>query len=423
MRIAIFIKSTTFHKGYGGLETQNKVLAEGLIARGHEVLVFSPQGNFQEKEAVSNGVKYIFIPAVYRMGIFFQGFERFISRVIAKLGKNASGIVSNKGKEDWIEKSYLTCKSYHSEKPFDIVICQSSVGVGIIRKKDELKIKVISISHGTILGEFKTRLKSIDSYKPFLSPKFTLKFFRDTIYVLVNFFTRQREFILHSDKVVAVSNVVKKSLVEETYVPESNVVVIFNGLDPAPFKRPSNKNIVTPVRVIYVGRLVKSKGIFVLLEAIKVIENISVIFVGDGEDAQDLIKRTSELGLDNKVSFKGNVAHELVVEELLASDIFVLPSLRIEGFPMVLVEAMFAGLPIIASAIGGNVDAISDNENGYLVNPADVEDLSKKLNLLVEDSTLRNTMGVKSRLRADKYFSLDTMIDKYEKLIKEVINS
>lgn len=65
MKIAVFIKSTTLHKNHGGLETQNKVLCEGLVKKGHSVTVFSPKKDFDRSETEENGVRYVFVDASY----------------------------------------------------------------------------------------------------------------------------------------------------------------------------------------------------------------------------------------------------------------------------------------------------------------------------------------------------------------------
>ena len=99
MHIAVFTKKTTFHKGYGGLETQNKLLVEELVRRGNSVIVFSPKAEIETDGTVDSGVTYVFIPAVYRMGIFFQNIEDDVARFFEKFLPfiNVSGLFSKKG--------------------------------------------------------------------------------------------------------------------------------------------------------------------------------------------------------------------------------------------------------------------------------------------------------------------------------------
>lgn len=434
MRIAVFIKRTTFHKQHGGLETQNKALCEGLAKKGHNVVVFSPKEDVTTNKIVENGVEYIFIDAVYRMGIFFERFEEKLALILKKLLPfiNTKGVFSRKGKEDWIEKSFNLFQNHHNENNFDVVLNQSAVGLSIIKRKQELNIPVISVSHGTIVGEYLSRIKGV-SIKSLLSPRVLLSLVRDTAYVLVNFFGRQRQFIHGSDKIVAVSSVVKKNLINETFVQEDKVEVIHNGISPEKFKEKFENmtNIAREVsggevpKIVFVGRILREKGIFKLLNAARLLKNdgvnFNINFLGDGEDFEELKSTLLRLQLGDVVKLFGNVTPDVVISTLIDSDIFVLPTLRVEGFPMTLVEAMFAGLPTLASDIGGNLDAVDDEKTGYLVEPGSVSDLSARLKDLLLDENLRKQLGRNAKIKAQNEFTLDVMIRKYEKVISEVL--
>src|SRR4030065_994231 len=132
MRIAVMAKKTTFHKGFGGLETQNKALCEGLSAKGHIVTIFSPVYELDKNEIIENNVRYVFVKCVYRMGPVF-------------------GFFGTIQKSNWINRSVEEFTKIHEKEKFDIVLAQSSTGLGIIKNKKKLNIKVISIAHGTII--------------------------------------------------------------------------------------------------------------------------------------------------------------------------------------------------------------------------------------------------------------------------------
>jgi len=396
MRIAVFIKSTTFHKGYGGLETQNQALCEGFAKRGHEVVVFTPKRELDFEEKELNGVYYVFISCSFRS---LYGF-------------------SHLDKNNWFNKSASYFANSHNEKPFDIVIGQSSAALGIIGNKDRFGVKIISISHGTAIGEYKTVFSSIDSLKDMIH------LILDTAYVLMNFFTRQRKFVLHSNKIVAVSYAVKDALIEETFIPREKIEVIHNGRDYKFFDELKvEKNNDGVIRLIYVGKIIKSKGVFNLIDIVKNMsaKNIKVSFLGDGEDMDLFERKAASEGLEDVFCFCGKLPHKDVVSSLLMSDIFILPSLRVEGFPMTVIEAMFAGLPVVASDIGGIREAVDDGITGFLVCPGDISLFREKLEILIDDEKLRSEMGWNAKSKALKNFSVDAMLDKYEKVINEVL--
>jgi glycosyltransferase involved in cell wall biosynthesis len=401
VRVAVFIKSTTFHENHGGLETQNKALCEGLVGRGHSIVVFSPQRELYIKEKTENGVLYKFVGCKFKMGVIL-------------------GFFGHLDKNNWVNRSYAVFKEAYDEDKFDLVLGQSSAAIGVIRRKRELGVPVVSIAHGTILSEYRTFLGEIRSFGQLV------KLFRNTGYVLKNFFGRQREFVHGSNKVIAVSNYVKRALLDETFVQEDKVVVVHNALDEKNFEQVAHigkASCASTVNIIYVGRIMRSKGLFDLVEVLTdpKFSNSRLYLVGDGVSKKALEAKIANLGIVDRVVFCGWLGSDEVVDKLLESDIFVLPSLRIEGLPMTVIEAMFAGLPVVASDIGGISDAVVNGETGFLVTPGDKKALCAKLLALVETKELRNSFGTNAKIKAQKSFSLGVMLDAYERVFCDVL--
>lgn len=388
MKIAVFIKSTTFNKGYGGLETQNKVLCEGLAKRGHEIIVFSPLKDGSETSHEENGVKYIFVSCVYRM------------------------LFSSVDNNNWLNKSYQEFLKIHKQKPFDVVISQSSAGLGVIKKKHELGIKVVGISHGTIGGEMKTLINSAKS------PVDLIKSSRSLAFGLINFFGRQRQYIHGCDTIVAVSSAVKESVIGETYAPEAKITVIHNGMDGNKIPKKDWKKVDAdePLKILYIGRIEESKGLMELLEACRDLTNVVLNIVGDGPYLEELKTLTRQMKMSQKVLLYGKLPFEKAVEMYACNDVFILPTKRVEGLPMTLVEACFAGLPIIATDMGGNKDAVTDGFNGFLLTKLDVAILKQKIVDLVENRALAQKLGSNGKIKAEKEFELDKMISAYERI-------
>lgn len=401
MKIAVFIKSTTFHKGYGGLEVQNKTICEELVKRGHAVIVFSPRKELECSEREENGVKYIFINASYR-GYLFSSLKV----------------------DSWYKRSLEVFTDYHNKESFDLVLSQSSSAESIIENKNFLGVKVVSISHGTAASEYLTFIKNVSGLKDILW------LFRNTQYFLRQYFGRQRRFINHSNRIIAVSNYVKKALVEETFVPEDKISVIHNGIDSADYSNAmllnqGTKNtlgdVKSKVQIYFLGRIERSKGIFTILDIVKDLESGFVLhIVGDGPNLEEARDKARVLGLSDDVIFHGKCIHKDFIK-LYKPDIFVFPTKRIEGFPMVLVESMFAGLPVVAFNMGGVSDAVEDGKTGYLVKEGDTKEFKKRLIELMSDPSLRFILGKNAKEKAENEFRLDKMIDAYEGLFKETL--
>jgi glycosyltransferase involved in cell wall biosynthesis len=172
-------------------------------------------------------------------------------------------------------------------------------------------------------------------------------------------------------------------------------------------------------RIIMVARFSPQKAQALLLDAVRDIETpFELLFVGDGPDRSALEQRAAEMGLQHRVKFLGQ---RLDIPELLASsDIFALAT-NWEGFPIGILEAMRAGLPVVASNVNGVGEAVSDGVTGYLVPAADSNAFRNRLVQLLTDVNLRRNMGAAGRLRFEKEFTADVMLRKTASIYRELV--
>ena len=156
-----------------------------------------------------------------------------------------------------------------------------------------------------------------------------------------------------------------------------------------------------PVRVLFVGRLVRRKACDVLLAGFARARSLgadaSLVVVGDGPERGALESLAAELGLKGRVSFAGTVPYAELPQTLAAADLFVLPSLA-EGMACIVLEAMGAGLPVLATRVAGNDEIVHGGDNGELVAAGDVEALGRSLAALVSKGPVElSVMGRRSR--------------------------
>lgn len=215
----------------------------------------------------------------------------------------------------------------------------------------------------------------------------------------------------HADAIISVSSkYVEGSQFLKPY--EKKINCIPNGINIEDFhptgpKENIKKNLGLEGKmvVLFLGSLFPIKGPDILLRAVPAIikkENcVKFVFAGGG-DSQQYINMARDLGISNYVRFPGYLNQNEKLAYLQASEIFVLPS-RMECFPLVCLEAMASGLPVIASNVGGIPDAIKDNENGLLIHPGDHQVLSNSILLLLNDDQLRKDLGEKGRITANFY--------------------
>ena len=249
-------------------------------------------------------------------------------------------------------------------------------------------------------------------------------------YPLGNF--QLRYLLRNMGYLVAVSRVGGKEF-NDIGFPESQIEYIPNGVAlPQEGKTTYGKM----KRVITAARLSREKGIDILIKAwanvVQQEKNLKLIIVGNGPLEGELKKLCMELGVAELVEFAGMVQN--VKERLRDADLFVLPS-RAEGLSNALLEAMSHGLPCIATNVGGNVELIGEDNhnkimpgefmtarNGLLVNPDDVEGISKAMVYLIRNRIEREEMGAQGRLYIGENYSIDLIADKYITLYQRMLD-
>ena len=166
------------------------------------------------------------------------------------------------------------------------------------------------------------------------------------------------------------------------------------------------------VRLLAVGRLSHYKGFDVLLRALADVPDARLVIVGEGECANELRGTAAKYGVANRVRFAGAIDDATLLAAYAAADAFVLPSLnRGEAFGLVLLEAMRAGLPVVASAIPGSGVGfvVADGESGLLVEPGDRVALAAAL-VRLRDPALCARLGDAGRARWNALFTLDRSV-------------
>ena len=231
----------------------------------------------------------------------------------------------------------------------------------------------------------------------------------------------ERFLALFTDKIITVSENLKKELVEKFKIaPENKISVIELGFElDELFKLPPRENKEV-INIGIVGRLVPVKNHKMLFKVAKRVKGkglrVKIAVIGDGEMREELEKYVIELGIEDKVEFRGWIKDLKAIYEGL--DIVVLTSLN-EGTPVSLIEAMAAGRPVVATNVGGVKDIVKDGNSGYLVESGNVEEFTKKLLELVRDPEKRRTFGQNGRNIVKNRFTKERLI----KDTKELYNN
>jgi glycogen synthase len=237
--------------------------------------------------------------------------------------------------------------------------------------------------------------------------------------------TLLRELFRDADAVTACSRQTLDEAISFTGVdPAERAHVVYNGVDLDEFTH------VVPVKrdrpfVLGIGRHVPQKGFDVLLRAFAALRrndalaNHQLVLAGDGAQHEDLRALAHQLDLDNHVDFVGRCDRAATAALFAGCSLFVLPS-RHEPMGIVNLEAMAAGRPVVASAVGGVPELVVDGKTGVLVRPDDHEYLAHELGLLLAAPDVRARMG-RAGLERVQQFSWPSIADQYADIYTSVL--
>jgi len=223
-------------------------------------------------------------------------------------------------------------------------------------------------------------------------------------------------------QITTVAASVANFIIKKAAVPARKVKVLYNGIDAVAYntglalKREDFFLKDTDFVIGNVASLLPKKNHKTLLLSfelvLKKIPQAKLLIAGDGPLRQELISLSESLGIKDSVFFLG--IRKDIARVLRVFDVFALSSIR-EGFPMVLLEAMAAGLPVVATNVDGNPELVLDGETGLLVPPNDPAALAGAIIRIFEDKILARQMGIKGKGVVMSRFVFDDMVKEYEK--------
>ncbi|MBC8555871.1 MAG: glycosyltransferase family 4 protein [Candidatus Brocadiales bacterium] len=237
------------------------------------------------------------------------------------------------------------------------------------------------------------------------------------------------------NRFIVVSEALEKVMIERHRIEPQKLVTIYNGIETGEYNIPDQEVICeksglweelglkSDVPVIgAIGRLVWQKGFEYFIEAIpgllKEFKEARFLIVGEGMLKEELKMKSRKLRIEDKLIFTG---FRNDIKEILASiDIFVMPSL-LEGLPMILLEAMAMGKPIVATDIEGIIEVLENGKTGLLVPPRDTEALAEAVIDLLKHQDKANQMGFTARKVVIERFGVDIMVQKVEKVYEELL--
>lgn len=225
-----------------------------------------------------------------------------------------------------------------------------------------------------------------------------------------------------AERIICVSEYDRRLALQYGVGRPEQLVTVHNGIPPVADSLWAKPGEGGNVRLVMVARFSPPKDPFLLLRALAGLKGCTweLWFVGGGELEELAREESTRLGLGDRVCFLGT--RRDVAELLARCHIFVLIS-NWEGLPLTVLEAMRAGLPVVASDVGGVGEAVVDGVTGFLVPRGDVRLLRERLKVLLENPELRARMGAAGYERFRKHFTVDRMVARTKEVYYEVLSS
>ncbi|SRX75906.1 glycosyltransferase family 4 protein [Aequorivita antarctica] len=213
----------------------------------------------------------------------------------------------------------------------------------------------------------------------------------------------------------------------QKYVPQSRVHFCPNGIPEfSSTIIAREKEDSQEVQILFLSNLMKAKGVFVLLEACKILKEKQLpfhcTFIGGESDitSEMFQKKVTELGLSEKIHYAGKKYGAEKEWAFSEADIFAFPTLN-ETFGLVNLEAMQFSLPVVSTLEGGIPDIILEGKTGFLVEKDDAQAFAEKLEMLIVDPVLRLKMGREGRKRYEENFTLEAFENCFTTILNELI--
>lgn len=234
-----------------------------------------------------------------------------------------------------------------------------------------------------------------------------------------------------TSRIITVSSALKDDLVRNYKIPEGKIIPIYNGIDVDRYMKIQNKKEIklryglnpdAPV-IGTIARMAPQKGLEYLVKAVPLIcenRDARIIIAGDGPDMSRLKELSVSLKISDRIVFTGYIDN--IPEFLSCLDIFVVPSIA-EGLSITTIEAMTAGLPVVASNTGGLPELVKHGETGLLVEPRNPKSIADAVEKLLIDPCKREMMGRSGRNTAAIQFSSKTMINRTCEVYSEILKN
>lgn len=373
MHILVMTRSTLSH-GFGGFQRQCIDLCEGFVQLGHQVTVLTT--------AHPDGVE-----CEEQMGFTVHYLSPSRPRTLSR---------------SWFIQSRRFIEEIHSENPIDVIHSNQFAAYGVLSWARKRKIPIAVVCHGSMRTGILSFFSSAD-----LRPRYWHWLLLTPLHILKRALIWEIPIRRNASSIILVSPTLKRDF---RLFCRGKLRVIENGI--ALPKLPEPTVGKAKLRLLCTGRAEREKGFHLAIKAVSRINEIDLHLdiVGTGAHIGELRRLVGDLGLSDRVSIHGRVDDEELSRLYSSADAYLLPTIRYEGLPLALLEAMAHGLPTVASRIGGNRDVITHEHDGLFITPGNLDELTSAIRRLGTDPEFRSSLSEAARETTERRFDKKRMV-------------
>lgn len=381
--------------GIGGMQDHTRSLAKGLVESGHDVEVICdahPDGLLSEERY---GAQWHYLP--------------FPSRY-TRLPRRTS---------DWLRASYAKFRQLHDAQRFDIIHSESGAAIELVQRRVHRQVPLVVEWQGSTFGMTRAALRRFrrgDLHAKVQEAK-------GLVWIWFEYFQHGHWYKFRPCHWIVPSRAEFRDSWLNACLQRKLGHVVPNGIDTFVFQPQNRSNVRRELGIgpgpllVCAGRLEPDKGMHHAIKAVAALNGAGagaqLTIIGDGPERASLERLAARLGAERRVCFAGAQPHAVVARYLAGADVFLFPTERGEGAPLILPQAMACGAAVLTTTIGPVAEVVGPGEhNGIMVPPGDGDALQSALVRLLSDEELRQRMGESARRRVLAEYTVERMVER-----------
>jgi glycosyltransferase involved in cell wall biosynthesis len=383
MHILVMTRSTLSH-GFGGFQRQCVDLCEGFVRLGHRVTVLT---------------------TVHPNGIESEEEDGYMVHYVSpsKPRRLSSG---------WFKATRKKVEEIHATDSIDVIHSNEFAGFGLLGWAKRNDVPISLLCHGSLRSELLSFWASAD-----MRPRYWHWLILTPAYLIKRYFFWELKMRRAAKSILLVTPTIEHDF---RLFCGDKVKVIENGI--ALPEKPEPKRNEGTLTLLCTGRMDRQKGFQMAVKALGELRelDLSLEIVGSGAYLVELQALIDELQLADRVTLHGRVSDEELARIYSSADVYLIPTLRYEGLPLALLEALGHGIPTISSRIGGNADVLTHGEDGLFVKAGDLRQLVDSIRLLATEPETRHRLAEAARQTAERRFDKERMVAETEAVLRAI---